>query len=125
MDNVAPANIDFEAITQWNIVWDVKWKFSDGATAIWNKVTHKFTQPWLYIAQAFAQWDMNNAIASTTVLVWKSISDNWAMQINASPSRNLATQISFNLDTKWNFDKFERSFGDWTKIEKRDNSEIS
>ncbi len=125
MDNIAPANVEFEAVTQWNIVWNVKRKFSDGTTAIWNKVTHKFTQPWLYIAQAFAQWNTNNAIASTTILVWKSVSDNWAMQINAYPSRNLATQISFNLDTKWDFDKFERNFGDWTKIEKRDNSEIS
>ena len=125
IDNVAPANIEFEAITQWNIIWDLKWKFSDGATAIWKKVTHKFENPGLYIVQTLAQWEKNNAIASTTVLVWKGLSDNWAMQISATPSRNLATQISFNLDTKWNFDKFEWTFGDWTKVEKRDNSSIS
>ena len=125
MGNIAPANIEFEAVTQWNIVWDVKWKFSDGTTAVWKKVTHKFEQPWLYIVQTFAQWNMNNAIASTTVLVWKWLTDNWAVQIRANPSRNLATQISFDLDTKWIFDKFERTFGDGTKVEKRDSSSIS
>ena len=123
--NVAPANFEFEAITQWNIIWDVKWKFSDGATAIWKKVTHKFEKPGLYTVQSLAKWEKSNAIASTTVLVWKGISDNWAMQISATPSRNLATQITFELDTKWNFDQFEWTFGDWTKIEKRDNSSVS
>ena len=71
IDNIAPANVNFEAITEWNIIWDIKWKFSDGTTALWKNVTHKFEQPWLYVVQTFAQGEKNSATASTTVLIWK------------------------------------------------------
>ena len=124
IENVAPARVEFEAITKWNVVWDVQWKFSDGSVAVWKKVTHVFDQAGLFAIQAVANWEKNNAIASTTVLIWKWTSDIYAMQINATPSTSIPTQISFSLDAKWSFDRFEWSFWDWTKTEKKDKSSI-
>ena len=125
IENVAPATVEFEAITKWNIVWDIQRKLSDGSTAIWNKIKHTFYQPWLFAIQASANWDTNKAIASTTVLIWKWNFENNAIQIKVTPSTTLSSQISFNLDVKWTFDKFEWSFWDWTKIEKKDKSTVS
>ena len=103
IDSKAPAKVEFEAVTEWDIIWDIKRKFSDWATAVWKKVTHTFDQAWLYAVQTFAQWKKNYAIASTTVLIWRWLTDNQAIQIKANSDRKLSTQFSFNLDIKWEF----------------------
>lgn len=122
LDNSAPWKITVEAETQWNIFWDISRKFSDGTIMKWKKVTHTFSNPWLYKVQAYAKWIGNNAKASTTVLIGKWNEKNYALQVQALKSQKMSMQADFEINTRWEFDKFVRNFWDGTDME-RDNKQ--
>jgi len=125
LNTTAPVTVNFEAITQWDIKWEISWDFGDGEYDVWQSVTHTFVQDGLYKIYANALWINNNANAVTTVLVWKNILESHGIQINVDNiGWSLPSEIKFKADTKWVFDKFEWNFGDGASVEKFDTNEI-
>lgn len=126
INSTAPATVQFETITEWTIKWEISWDFGDGNYAVGQKVTHTFLNEWLYKVQTNAIWINNDANASTTVMIGKNIWENYSMQIIVDKvSSWLPSEIKFKTENKWNFDSFERDFGDGKKITKDNNEEIT
>ena len=124
--STAPATVEFQAVTQWEVKWDIHRKFWDWSTAQWRKVSHTFTEFWLYTVQATAEWNLNNAKASTTIFIWKNPVTNYALQINTNKQKiNAWEDITFSLNRQWDFDNFQRSFDGWTIVEKSNSSDIT
>lgn len=125
LTTTAPLTVKFDAITEWEIKWEITWDFGDGEYDVWKSITHTFVKDGLYKISANAIWINNDAHAVTTVLVWKNILENYAIQIDADNIWwLLPSEIKFKADTKWNFDKFEWNFGDDNIVEKTNTNEI-
>ncbi len=125
LTTTAPVTVNFEAVTKWDIKWDIKRNFGDWSTAIGKRVSHTFIKNWIYNIESSANWINNKAHASTKILVWKNVLDNHSLQINSDKiSWPLPLQVKFKIDKKWLFDKFEWNFGDGNIIERFDTNEI-
>ena len=124
--STAPVTVQFEAITEWTIKWEITWDFGDWNYAVWKKVSNTFLKEWLYKVQANAIGINNNANAITTVLIGKNILENNGMQISVDKLWSwLPTEIRFKPETKWYYDKFEWNFGDGNNVIKTTNEEIT
>lgn len=124
--STAPVSVEFQAVTQWSVKWDIVWTFGDWSTDKWQRVSHIFENPGLYTVQASAKWYTNNAQASTTVLIWKNQDSLYSLQI--SPDRQKISawdQITFTTTKKWSFDKFQRNFGENNTIDRDSSSDLT
>lgn len=126
LNNPAPVTVEFEAITEWTIKWEISWDFGDWEYMVGKKVSHTFLKDWFYRVQANALWINNDANASTSLIIGKNILENHSMQIIVDKvSSWLPGEIKFKMENKWDFDKFERNFGDGNIIEKNTNEDIT
>ncbi len=125
LNKTAPVTVEFEAVTEGVVKWEITWDFGDGNYSVWKKVTNTFLNDGLYKIQANALWVNNDAHAITTILVWKDISQNYWLQISVDKTLwKLPTQVEFKSDSRWDFDKFEWNFGDGNVVERFDNNTI-
>lgn len=109
----SPSSVELEAITDGIVNGEIVWDFWDGSQDVWKKVKHTFFKEWIYNIQATALGIKNDAYATHTIVVGKSMLNNHGLQITSNKiAWPLTLEITFNLDVKWDFDMFERSFGD-------------
>jgi len=126
LTTTAPVTVNFEAVTKWEIIWDVNRNFWDWNTAIWKKVSHTFLENGLYNIRSSATGINNEAYASTKILVGKNILENHSLQIDANKiAWRLPLEVNFKVDKKGLFDKFEWNFWDGNIVERFDTNEIT
>ncbi len=126
ISSTAPVTVQFEAITEWIVKWEITWDFGDWNYSVWKKVSNTFLREGLYKIQANAIGTDNDAHAITTVLIGKNVLENNSMQITVDKLWAwLPTEIKFKPEIRWSYDKFEWNFGDGNKVEKTKNEEIT
>jgi len=121
----APLTVNFEAITEGVVQWEITRDFWDWNHAVWREVSNTFLEEWIYQVQANAEWINNNAHAVITIVVGKNASENYSVQIATNKLGWMApVEIKFTAITKWSFDKFEWNLGEGDIIERTDKGPV-
>ena len=111
----APLTTTVNAITRGTIIGEIERNMGDGTIKQWQAITHTYTNPWLYVINAYAQWINNNAVAKTTIIVWQATQQQRAIQIQANRiTSNTATDITFSANTIGDVEYIQRDF--WNNI---------
>ena len=63
--------VNFEAITEGVVQWEITRDFWDWNHAVWRVVSVTLLEEWIYQVQANAEWINNNAHAVITIVVGK------------------------------------------------------
>jgi len=107
---LAPMTVTFDAVTKW-VVQKISWNMWDWTFLEWQKVSHTFLNPWVYVVSARADWLNSKANAKATVVVWDGYSSASRIQIKADKlwwanpfSVKFTTEISDSVDfVQWIF----------------------
>lgn len=122
----APLTISIDAITKGNVIGEIQRDMGDWSTKIWQKVTYTYTNPWLYVIHASAQWTKNNAIAKTTIIVWQSNTEYRAIQVQASRNNtSINSDITFSANTIGDIEYIQRDFGNNIRINREPGQSIT
>ena len=126
LSSQAPLTVEIDAVTRGTVAGDIKRDMWDGSTKIGPKITHTYSNPWLYVVHAYAQWIKNNAIAKTTIIVWQSNTEYRGIQVQANRNNiNNNDEITFSANTIGDIEYIQRDFWNNIRINRQPGQSIT
>jgi len=126
LSSQAPLTVDIDAVTKGTVIGDIQRDMGDWSTKLGQKITYTYTNPWLYVVHAYAQWTKNNAIAKTTIIVWQSNTEYRGIQIQANRNNtNTNDDITFSANTIGDIEYIQRDFWDNIRVNRQPGQSIT